>query len=326
MKKFIKNAVLTAAGLFALAGQVHAADYPVKPIRLIVPFSAGGPTDIMARLVAEQLSKKLGQVITVLNKPGGDNLIAAREVVASAPDGYTLFFTTNGLLSIAPAVYAKYPIDTQKDFSYIGGISSYPYIFVTSVNEKRNTLQEFIAASRKKAESVSYAIVGNVSLVSGALFTTSLGIDMLPVRYKGNADTVSDLYAERLDLGTFAPSFSIPLIEAKKLKPLGVTGEKRLAKLPDVPLVSELDPALKNYSSAVLTWTAIVAPAGLPDDIKKKLEGELKNVVSEEHFIKQVENLGDTVAWKSSKQTEEQVGKEIGIWKKVVKDARLELQ
>jgi len=314
MIRYFKRVAFFNLGLILCSSSALAGTYPERPIKMIVPFSAGGPTDGMARLVAEQLGKKLGQVVTVINKPGGDNLIAAREVVASKPDGYTLLFITNGLLSIAPAIHQNYPIDTLKDFSYIGSMSAYPYVFVTGRNEKRNTLQEFIEASKKEAESVSYAVVGNVSLVTGALFTDSLNIKMLPVRYKGNSDTVSDLFAERLNLGTFAPSFSVPLIEAGKVKPLAVTGVSRLKQLPDLPLISELNPDLKTFSENAMVWTALVAPANLPIEIKEKLQSVLKVVMSDERTIEKVEQQGDIVLWRNAADTRKKTTNEMKMW------------
>lgn len=327
MKKLMRKLAAGAALMLAAAapGQAHAA-YPERPIRMIMPFSAGGPTDTMARLVAENLGKRLDQVITVINKPGADNLIAAREVTGSAADGYTLLFTTNGLLSVAPSVNPQFPLNPQKDFTYIGSISGYPYIFVTSADDKRSTLQSFIDESRQKAESVSYAVVGNVSAVAGALFTDSLGIKMLPVRYKGNADTVTDIFSGRVDLGVFAPSFSLALMESGKLKPLAVTGTQRLTQLPDLPLAHEVDPKLKHFSESAVVWTAVVAPAGLPEPIREKLEGLLESVVNDPAFIEQVNRLGDRVMWRTGPDTLKRATLERETWTRVVKDTGLTIQ
>lgn len=327
MKHLIKTLAVTAVTLFNAVspGQAHAA-YPERPIRMIVPFSAGGPTDTMARLVAENLGKRLDQVITVLNKPGADNLIAAREVVGSPADGYTLLFTTNGLLSVAPSINPDYAIDPQTQFSYIGSISSYPYIFVTSAEDPRDTLPAFIDESSRKAGSVSYAVVGNVSAVAGALFTDTLGIDMLAVRYKGNADTITDIFSGRVNLGIFAPSFTLPLMESGKLKPLAVTGTQRLEQLPDLPLAHETNPALKHFSESSVVWTALVAPAGLPDTIRDMLEDKLASVVGDPDFIAQVKKLGDQVQWRSGDDTKKRASAERDTWTRVVKDTGLTLQ
>src|SRR3546814_534282 len=149
---------------------------------------------------------------------------------------------------------------------------------------------------------------------------------MLSVRYKGNADTVTDLFAQRLNLGTFAPSFTLPLLKANKLKLLAVTGEKRLAQFPDLPLASEIDPALKEFSSNSVVWTAIVAPAGTPEEIRAKLERELGKVVADKAFVAQVERLGDQVAWRTGAQLRQRVESETAVWARVVKDADLTLK
>lgn len=323
MKHPIKATLIAGATLLLFNMPAMAETYPERTIKMIVPYSAGGPTDGLARLVAEQLGTKLGKVITVINKPGGDNLIAAREVISSKPDGYTIFFTTNGLLSIAPAINKDYPIDTLKDFSYIGSMSAYPYVFVTGTHEKRNSLEEFIQASRQHPESVSYAVVGNVSMVTGALFTETLNIKMLPVRYKGNADTVSDLFAERLNIGTFAPSFSMPLIDTGKIKPLAVTGVSRLKQLPNLPLISELNPELEEFSKHAMVWTALVTPANVPENIKKKLSTALKEVMADKDMIEKVEKQGDIVLWKDAEETLSKTKAEMQMWKGVAAKANL---
>lgn len=326
MKKMLTTLAAAASLLCAAGSPAHANDaYPSRPIRLIVPFSAGGPTDNMARLVADNLSKRLDQVITVINRPGADNLIAAREVVGSPPDGYTLFFTTNGLLSVAPSINPDFPINPQEQFTYIGSISGYPYIFVTSANDNRKSLGAFIDASDKEPESVSYAVVGNVSAVAGAMFTDALKIKMLPVRYKGNADTVTDIFSGRVNLGIFAPSFTLPLLEAQKLKPLAVTGTNRLSQLPDLPLAHEVRPELEAFSRSATVWTAIAAPAGLPSDIRNRLEASLKEVVHDQGFIRQVKQLGDQVVWRTGEETREQARKEREVWTRVVKDTGLKI-
>lgn len=298
-------------------------DYPNRLVRLLVPFSAGGPTDSMARLVADHLGKRLNQTVTVINKPGGDNIIAARELLSSEPDGYTVLFITNGLLTIAPAIHENYSINTLDDFSYIGSISAYPYVFVTGVNDPRKGLQAFIQDSRAKPESVSYSVVGNVSMVAGAMFTHSAGVQMLPVRYKGNSDTVSDLYSGRLDLGSFAPSFAIPLAETGKVSLLGVTGTQRLANYPDVPLVSEIDPALAEFAKHAMVWTAIVAPAKIPAPVQQRLENALKQVVADPAFVQQVRDMGDTVRWRTAQETRAQVAQEISMWRNIAQEAKL---
>lgn len=160
-------------------------------------------------------------------------------------------------------------------------------------------------------------------MIAGALFTESLSIDMLPVRYKGNADTVSDLFAEHLNLGTFAPSFSIPLIEAGKVKPLAVTGLSRLKQLPDLPLVSELDSNLKEFSKHAMVWTALVAPANLPVDIQEKLQKALKDVMHDETVIEKVEQQGDIVLWKNAEDTKNKTEEEIQMWGSVAVKSNL---
>ncbi|MCC2594859.1 tripartite tricarboxylate transporter substrate binding protein [Pusillimonas sp. MFBS29] len=323
--KFFKYLAVTAAATLAFAGTASADSYPDRPIRMIVPFSAGGPTDNMARIVAEYMGKQLDQTIIVLNKPGADNLIAARELIKSPADGYTVMFTTNGLLSVAPAIHKDFPVKPLEQFSYIGGVTTYPYVFVSSMEDKREQFSGFLEDTRKDPGSVSYAVVGNVSAVAGGLLTDSLNVQMLPVRYKGNSETVPDIISKRVALGMFAPSFTLTLINDKKLRPLFVTGENRLKSLPDLPLASEVDPALKEFSASAVVWTAVVAPKGLPDDIRAKLESALKSVVDDESFVAKVEDLGDQVAWKTSADTRKRVEQDGQTWTRVVQSTELAL-
>jgi tripartite-type tricarboxylate transporter receptor subunit TctC len=324
MKKTIASIFLSSITLLAGPLAAHAEDtFPSHPLKLLVPFSAGGPTDTMARLVATYLSDRLGQGVLVMNKPGGDYMVAVREMQASPADGYTLLFGTNGLFSVGPAFYEKYPLDTLNDLAYIGGISSYPYMFVTSANESRSTFQDFIAADKANPGSVTYAIDGNVLEVSGALLSKSTGTKMLPIRYKGHSDTISDLISQRLNLGAFAPSFAGSLVQGKKLKPLAVTGTKRLANYPDVPLASEVDPNLKEFSSSAVVWTGIVVPASTPVAVQQRLESTLKNVVNDPGFVKKVDTIGDIVEWRSAKDARARAEHELGVWRQIVQDANL---
>lgn len=325
MTKFFKSLAVAAAATLAFAGSAAAGSYPERPIRMIVPFSAGGPTDNMARIVAEYMGKQLDQTIIVLNKPGADNLIAARELIKSDADGYTVMFTTNGLLSVAPAIHKDFPVKPLEQFSYVGGVTTYPYVVVTSTDDKRERFSGFLEDTRNDPGSVSYAVVGNVSAVAGALLTDSLDVEMLPVRYKGNSETVPDIISKRVALGMFAPSFTLTLINDKKLRPLFVTGENRLKELPDLPLASEVDPALQEFSSRAVVWTAIVAPKGLPDDIRVKLESALKSVVDDQSFVGKVQDLGDQVAWKTGPETRERVEQEVQTWTRVVQSTELAL-
>jgi tripartite-type tricarboxylate transporter receptor subunit TctC len=189
----------------------QADDFPTRPLRLIVPYSAGGALDNVARIVAENLGRKLGQSVVVENRPGGNNLIATRALLSSAPDGYTLMLTTNGTMAIAPVLYASTPYDPLTDFSHIGLVSSYPYVLVSRAGAFTD-FATVLEKAKAKPEGISMAYTGHVKSLSVDWLGMLTKSDILKIPYKGDNDAIGDLVGGRVDIAMIGPSVTMPLV------------------------------------------------------------------------------------------------------------------
>jgi tripartite-type tricarboxylate transporter receptor subunit TctC len=307
-----------------LVTNATAADaYPTKPIKLIVPYTAGGSTDNIARLLAERLRLELKQPVVVENRPGGNNLIAARALLASQPDGYTLMLATNGLLAVAPALYGKLPFDPVNGFFHLGFVSGYPYVVVTGAHDTKRSLQDYIVRAREKPKSVSYMVVGNVTAIAGAMLKSRSKADLLEVRYKGGADAISDLIAGRVDLGLIAPSVASPLIKSGKLSALAITTKPRFNAMPDVPTVGEAGGGLEEFHVDV--WSSLVAPPGVSPQIASRVAQALGNITKDSGFAADLAKNGEYPIQGGPADVKARVGREIPMWKSVVESTGMSL-
>ncbi|MBF6989159.1 tripartite tricarboxylate transporter substrate binding protein [Cupriavidus sp. IK-TO18] len=311
-----KSFAIIAVAL-SLSAVAHASPdaYPSKPVKLIVPYSAGGSTDNIARLLAERLRMELKQPVIVENRPGGNNLIAARALLASPPDGYTLMLATNGLLSVAPALYTRLPSNPVDGFSHLGFISGYPYVVVTRADQKQ-TLQDYITRARSKPNSVSYMVVGNVTAVAGAMLKARSKTELTEIRYKGGADAISDLVAGRVDFGLVAPSVASPLMKAGKLSALAVTTKTRVSTMPNVQTVSEEVAGMEDYHVDV--WSSLIAPPGLPQPIANRIAEALAKVTKDPGFAADLAKNGEYPIQGGPADVKARVSREIPMWKSVV--------
>jgi len=268
--------ILATASSYA---QVTSA-YPSKPIRLIVGFPAGGPTDIQARVVAKKLSESLGQPMLVDNRGGAGSMIGAEAAAKSPPDGYTLFFATISIVT-APPLHAKPPIDPVKDFAPITMISTAPFLMVVHPSIPARTVKEYIALARSRPGQLSYATsgVGTPPHLVGELLKSTAGIDLVHVPHKGAAPAVTDLLAGQVSMSFLNTLNAVPLMQAGRLRALATTMGKRLSILPEVPTLAEAGvPGVE-----IGAWFAIVAPAGTSKDIIARMHKEnLKALASPE--------------------------------------------
>lgn len=295
--------------------------YPTKPVKMLVGFAPGGPTDTAARAVAEALAKQLGQPVVVENKPGANGLIAATELIRSSPDGYTLFLASNGTLAIAPAVYKRLPYNVTKDFTPIGSVVGYPHVLVVPVQSKATDLNSLIKLAKASPQGLSSASVGHGNDLTIEWFKKLAGINVMRVPYKGDSAVVSDLIGERVDMAFLAPNVAMPLVEGKKLRSIGLTSHVTVEKMKAVPTLA--DSGLPGFD--LKFWSGIVAPAGTSPAIVNQLNTAL-NVVLQKPELKAVlaqsgqQALGDTPQEFSRKIEQENIR-----WKTIVKDANLQL-
>jgi len=315
MKLLQKLMVVLALAAPALSAQAQS--YPNKPIRLICPFPPGGAVDIASRSVAQALSQQLGQPVTVDNRPGAGGNIGAEIVAKAAPDGYTLLMATSNILAINPALYSKVPFDSLKDFAPVSMVVSLNNVLVLNPNVPYKSVQEVIAAARAQPGKLTYASSGNGTSIhlSGELFKSMAGVDMLHIPYKGSAPAVTDLLAGQVNMMFDNIPSSLPHIKAGKLRALAVTGSKRASSLPDLPTIAEA--AIPGYESYV--WFGVVAPAGTPPEVIKRLNAELAKAAVTPEFRDRLTGQGYDVLSTSPEQMTASIRSEMAKWGKIVK-------
>src|SRR5712692_6831258 len=265
----------TVAGFAALsfAAVVLAQGYPSKPIRLIVPFAAGGGNDNVARLVGKRLSDGLGQQIIIDNRPGAGGVVGAELAAKSAPDGYTLFLGGVGSHAINPNLHERLLYDPIRDFAPVILLASAPLILVLHPSVPADSIREFIALARAKPDQLNYASNGNGSSshLAAVMFDSMAGVDMVHVPYKGLSPALTDLLSGRVQLMFSSVVAILPHIKAGKLRGLAVTGSRRLASMPNLPTIAES--GLPGYEAS--SWYGVLAPAGTPREIVARLNAEL---------------------------------------------------
>ncbi|MCX7141809.1 MAG: tripartite tricarboxylate transporter substrate binding protein [Proteobacteria bacterium] len=273
--RFRKIGLCVAALAAVLLGlpTARAQDFPSKPIRIIVPYTAGGSSDYVARTIATRLQENLKSPVVVENKPGGNAQIGCDYVAKSAPDGYTLLLAGMTTHAAAPALYKKLPYDTIKDFAPISNVIESPLVVVVHPDVHANTLQEFVALAKANPGKLNYgsAGVGNTLHLAGEMFRMTTGTDLVHVPYKGASQALGDLLGGRIQVMFDLPQTPLANIQAGKLRALAVTGSERLALMPGVPTTAEAGvPAF-----AFGTWIGLVAPAGTPPAIVSRLHAEI---------------------------------------------------
>ena len=268
---------LTLAGL-ALAQSKADEKFPTRPINLIVPFAAGGPTDIVARLIAVPMGKSLGETVVVENVLGAGGTVAANKIAKAKPDGYTIFIYHIGMAT-APALHDKLAYDPMKDFEYIGQVVDVPMVLLARKDFPPNNLKELIAYLKKNEKKVTMANAGPgaVSQLCGLVFMDAIGVKLTTIPYKGTGPAFNDLLGGQVDLLCDQTTQTLPFIKSDKVKTYGVTTPKRLASLPNVPTLEE--GGLKGFD--VKVWHGIYAPKGTPPAVLKKLNTALKAALND---------------------------------------------
>ncbi len=291
-------------------------EYPTRPIRLIVPLTAGGPTDILARIVAVPLSETLGQQVIVDNRPGAGGNIGADIAAKSPPDGYTLFMGTSGPLAINSSLYPSLPFDPIKDFTPIILAASAPFVVIVHPSVAASNMKDLIAMAKAKPGQLNYgSVTGSASHLSTELFKMLAGVNIVHIPYKGAAQATIDVIAGQIQVSFASTPGSVPVVKAGKVRALGVTSAKRIAKLPDVPTVAES--SLPGYDASV--WYGVVAPARTPREIVQRLNREIARIVGDPVHRERV-LAGD---FEPTTSTPEQfaafIRSEASKWAKVVK-------
>ena len=281
--------VLFVAATFA-AGAI-AQTYPTKPLKLIVPFSPGGASDLTARTLAQKMGESMGQSIVVENKPGANGVVGIDSVAKSQPDGYTILLTDRGSLTVNPSLYVKLPYDPVKDFSYIGIATDGPYVLVANPKLDVKTVQELVALSKSKPGTVNYSSfgIGSMAQLNLEAFNQKMGTDMLHVPYKGAAPAAQAAVAGEVGVTIAAVPAVQGFIKDGRLRALAVGSEKRFAVLPDVPTMTE---AGAGSDILLPTYFALLAPANTPAPIVARLNAELKKALADPQVVERLASAG----------------------------------
>jgi len=322
MKKFhlLRGAVTLALASFVMTSAAQEG-YPNRPITLIVPSSPSGTTDFTARLIAEPLSRALGQPVVVENKGGASGNIGGQAVANAKPDGYTLLVSYSGYQVGNPHLFKKIPWDPIKDFAPVAFLTKAPQVIVVTPGLPVNDLKELTAYAKANPGKLNYASSGNGSIqhIAGELFKQITGTRMAHIPYKGAGPAVQDLMAGQVDLFITTPASVIGQIKGDKLKALAVTSQIRLAALPNVPTASEQ--GIKNFN--LDSWFALYAPAGTPPGIVKKLNAEVNKILARPEIQKKAEDSGTFVEQMTPAQLATFTKKEYDFWGKVIQNASI---
>jgi tripartite-type tricarboxylate transporter receptor subunit TctC len=271
----IAASALAALG-FLCALDLHAQPWPVRPVRMIVPFAPGGATDIIARSVAQQLAARLGQGVVIENKPGAGTIVGNAEVAKARPDGYTLLFAPTPFV-ISQVVYPSLPYDPQRDFAPLSLLATSPFILVVNAGLAPKSLGELVAQAKAKPGSLTFASAGNgtVPHLAGELFKLRAGVDIVHVPYKGGGPALIDLVAGQVAMMFATPIEVAPHLQSGRLRVLGATAMQRLPALPEVPTLNE-----SGYPDfEVLSFFGVLAPGGTPAEIVQRIATDLAAVM-----------------------------------------------
>ncbi|HEX9391042.1 MAG TPA: tripartite tricarboxylate transporter substrate binding protein BugD [Usitatibacteraceae bacterium] len=319
----LKSLVLAAAAMVFAAGllSAHAETYPSKPITMIVPFAAGGPTDTVARTVAGVMSKSLGQQVIIENVGGAGGTIGVARAVAASADGYTILLMHIGI-STAPALYRNLKYDVTKDLEPIGLVTEVPMTLIAKKDLPPNGFRDFLAYLKANKDKISYANagVGSASHLCGMLFMSAIGTDVLTVPYKGTSPAMTDLLGGQVDFMCDQTTNTTSQIKGEKVKVYAVTSTSRLASMPNVPTLDES--GLKGFSVGV--WHGVWAPKGTPKTINDRLVKALQDALKDENVKARFAELG-TLPEPLNRQNPEALRahlvSEIGKWGPIIKKA-----
>jgi len=330
MEKVLRIPTLTTAilfmvgTLFGTALPASAADYPTKPIRLIVPFPPGGGNDILARAIGQRLAEVIGQQIVVDNRGGAGGMLGAELAAKAAPDGYTIFLGSVGNLAFNPALHAKLAYDPVRDFAPVTLLATSAFILIANPAVPAKSVKELIALAKAKPGQLNYGTAGPGSSLhmTGEIFKLATGTDIVPVAYKGTAPALIDLMAGQVQIMFSTMPSALPHVKTGKLRALGVSGPKRTAAAPDVPTIAEA--GVPGFE--VLNWQGMAAPSKTPQAIIQKLNRALQETLKTPKVIETLMAQGLEAAGSTPEQFGALVKSEVVKYTKVVKEAKITVE
>ena len=300
----------------------QAQSWPDKPVKLIVPFAAGGTTDILGRIFAQQMTNILGQNVIVENKGGAGGNIGAEVVANAPPNGYTLLLASGSMMTVNPYLYKKLPLNYATDLTYITAVAGGPMLVSVSPNLPVNNLKELISLAKTKELTFGSAGIGSQVHMAGENFTYAAGIAATHIPYKGEAPAINDLISGQIDFMVGNLPAAAGFAKAGKIKALASTSSKRVAQLPDVPTVAEA--AIPGFVN--VGWYALAAPAGTPKAIVEKIYIATQKALESEAMRKSLEINGLTAIVNAPKELDTQIKNESASWEKVIKARNIQAQ
>jgi tripartite-type tricarboxylate transporter receptor subunit TctC len=315
----LRQLAIAAALLALTSGSVFAQGYPNRPIRVLVPFAAGGAVDTLARLVGQKLSEGLGQPVIIENRPGAGGNLAADVLAKSPPDGYTVLQTVNGL-AISPSLYKVLPFDSQKDFIAVTQIVQSQLLLVANPKLDANNVAELIKLAKTKPGGLNYAStgVGNPLSLTMEMLKSAAGIEVQPVTYRGDAPANAALIAGEIQLGVMPMATTLPLVEGGQLKAIAVGGAKRSPAMPNVPTVGETIPGFESTS-----WQGYFVPAGTPREIVLRLQQEMAKVVKLPEVVERLKTGGNEGVGSTPEEFDRVFRTDIVKFAKIIADAKI---
>lgn len=324
MKK-IKNFLLLASMSVAMCGgQAMAADYPARPVSLVIGFGAGGPTDVIGRYVAQQLGDKLGQAVVVENRPGANGLIALQYVKKAKPDGYTLLLASSGSLAIEPMYRKSIDYNVFKDFTIIAPVAQYPYVMAVNAQSSVKSIPDLVAAGKAAKQPLTFgsAGMGADNHLAGEWFAKRMGVPLLHVPYSGgDAALVNGMLSGGIDMALISGAVALPQVQVGKLRAIGVGTKERVSFLPEVPTVIE---AAGQADFLIGPWNGIVGPAGMDPAIAGKIETAVQEILKTEKSQKTLLGHGQYPFLGSGQDFSNYIKAQQDHWAEVIKSSELE--
>lgn len=315
-------AALGSTGLLGAAlAQTGKAAWPTKPIRLVVPFNAGGATDIIARTVGEALSKRIGQPVVVDNKGGAAGILGTDAVAKAPADGHTLLLTLSTSMLINQFLYTKLPYNPQKDLALITQVAAAPVTLVVHPSVPANNMKELLAYVKAQKGKLSYGSwgTGSYAHLAGAYMSKTTDSDMVHVAYKGEAPMIQELIGGQLQLCFSSALNTKPFIDSGRVKAIGVTGKQRMDILPKVPTIFEQ--GVQDDAYSIFGWVAMGAPAGIPKEIVDQLSAHLREVAKDPKVVERIAAAGFLPMMNSPQEFQQNYQRDMPIWKALVEAA-----
>lgn len=314
-------AIMAAAGAAPSSAQQYAAGYPRQPVRLVVGFAAGGGNDLQARLMAQKLGERFGQPVVVENRAGAGGNIAAEFVARAAPDGYTLLVTPMATMLINPAVYSKLPYDPIESFTAIVQLSSFALFQAVDAGHPARTVQELVTWAKANPGKANYGSPASIFQMTAEMFNAQMGTRFEHIPFKSSNEVIGALQNGQATMAFLDSAPLMGQLKANRLRVLATTGAARWKDLPDVPTMAEV--GVRNVE--VEAFSAIIGPKGLPAPIVKRIEGEANAVLREKDVAERFQQMGLVVVGGTSETFAAKVAAELPRWKKIAKDANINL-